>query len=158
MKPEDICALGEVFCKVLEQEAFVFALPIEKNGGVSINGELLRSAIRFTGNGITGVILISLQVALAREIAANILGEDSEADIVTQQADDALGELLNVLCGQFLTTVEGTEPVFDLSVPRVGAATAADWAKVYDRQSSLLFMVDDFFHVLVDLEVKPIGS
>lgn len=157
MKPEDGHILGEVLCKVLEREAFMFAQPADKKSFTVPRGELLRSAIRFSGNNIAGVILISLQVDLAREIAANILGEDSDDEVAISQANDAFGEILNVLCGQFITTVEGAEPIFDLSVPRVGPANKDDWSKIYNRPSSIPLMVDDQFSVLVDLDVKQIG-
>ena len=121
------------------------------------DGELLRSAIRFSGNSIAGVIVVSIQLSLAQEIAANILGEEPGDETAVNQANDAFGEILNILCGQFLTTVEGPEPVFDLSVPLVGTASKDDWMRIYNRPTSISLMVDDIYAVLVDLDVKLMG-
>ena len=52
-------------------------------------------------------------------LAANLLGidvSDSEAEV---GAEDALRELMNVLCGQLATAWYGTEAVFDLTIPTV---------------------------------------
>jgi hypothetical protein len=62
-------------------------------------------------------ISITFPEELCLEIAANALGAEPEDDFVKEQAGDAVGEIVNILCGRFLTEVEGTEPVFNLSVP-----------------------------------------
>jgi CheY-specific phosphatase CheX len=52
-------------------------------------------------------------------LAANLLGIDPEAVDSPAKADDATKEFVNIVCGQFITALHGTEEVFDLSIPRI---------------------------------------
>lgn len=51
----------------------------------------------------------------ARLIAANLLGEDEE-DVREEQANEAIGEIANMICGAMLAKIEGKQP-FKLSSP-----------------------------------------
>lgn len=65
--------------------------------------------------------------AFANQLAANLLGIDENDDQANTSSDDALQEFMNVVCGQLVTAWHGTEPVFNLSIPKVDRnATAPD--------------------------------
>ncbi len=55
----------------------------------------------------------------AVRLAANIRGIDPDDDEALAGAEDAVRELLNVLCGQLITAWHGTEAVFQLDIPAV---------------------------------------
>lgn len=61
----------------------------------------------------------------AVQLAANLLGVSAADESVAKGVGDALGEFLNVVCGQFITARHGTDPVFNLSIPRAIECGAA---------------------------------
>jgi len=56
----------------------------------------------------------------ALQLAANLLGLSPDNPAVLSGIDDALGEFMNVVCGQFVTACHGTDRVFNLSIPTPG--------------------------------------
>jgi CheY-like chemotaxis protein len=65
---------------------------------------------------IAEVPVSELHEAADGKQALHILAED---DLVRERALDSLKEMLNVTCGQLLTSFAGEGPVFDLSIPTV---------------------------------------
>ena len=59
---------------------------------------------------------------LLSAIVANMLGEDETA--TERQQLDALGEIANVVCGNVLPAIAGTEPVFRIGAPEATRATS----------------------------------
>ncbi len=116
MKREDSEVLLKVFSEVIEQSAFMFTDPIEKDEIEIDDLIFLQASITFSGP-INGMISMAFPEDLSLEMAANFLGLDTDDPMVKASEKDAVGELLNMVVGQFLTEVEGTEPIFDLSVP-----------------------------------------
>lgn len=57
--------------------------------------------------------------SFALQLAANLLGGSPDDDAALDGVGDALGEFMNVVCGQLVTAWHGTDPVFDLSIPTV---------------------------------------
>lgn len=153
MKNDDIEVLAGVFCSVLERESFMFGDVIDKDEGVTF-GTMHKAVLTFTGDLVSGEIALVLPEQLSLELAANMLGAETDENFVKEQANDALGELLNVLCGQFLTTVEGEIPIFDLSVPIVTIINDSDWNDLLKSDHSILLMVEDEYNVLISLKVK----
>ena len=107
--------LEEVFISVLEKLAFMFAEAVPKDEMPTRGGCSAPNRNSFSGHA-SGQISMMVRRDICDELVSNILGvdpgEDGGAD-----SEDALGELLNVVCGQLLTTIAGNEPVFDLSPP-----------------------------------------
>jgi CheY-specific phosphatase CheX len=88
--------------------------------------ELQRSAqadasvsVDFKG-GCSGRLIISITGDLLPDLAANMLGE---SEMVSEQEQrDALGEMANVICGNLLPKLFGTDAVFQLASPVFSAA------------------------------------
>ena len=78
------------------------------------------------------------------ELAANVLGLDEDDEKVEEKARDALKELLNVSCGNILTELAGTEPVFDLSVPIVSDIGLDVWEDLKNNEDFVSLIVDDY--------------
>jgi hypothetical protein len=53
----------------------------------------------------------------AVQLAANLLGVSATDEAVANGTGDALGEFMNVVCGQFITARHGSDSVFSLSIP-----------------------------------------
>jgi hypothetical protein len=120
-------AAAQAMQDVLERQAFLFADPAE--GGEKADGPLLAASLRFAG-ARAGSLALAAPVALAREIAAGILGCDADDPMAGERTGDACKEILNIACGQALTALFGTDPVFDLGVPEarlLSEQEAADW-------------------------------
>ena len=52
------------------------------------------------------------------QLAANLLGLDVDSDEAAERRFDAVCEMMNVLCGQFVTTRFGVSAVFNLTLPK----------------------------------------
>ncbi len=125
-------AAGRALADVLEKQAFLFADPGED--GETSDLPLLTTSLRFRG-ARTGGLAIAAPLGLAREIAAGFLGCEPDDGMAEEKAGDACKELLNIACGQTLTNLFGTEPVFDLGIPEsrmLSPAEAADWTAAPD--------------------------
>ena len=121
-------AAAQAMQEVLERQAFLFADPGE--GGEEAGGPLLSASLRFAG-ARAGRLALAAPMALAREIAAGIMGCDADDPMAEERAGDACKEILNIACGQTLTNLFGTQPIFDLGVPEarlLPEGEAADWA------------------------------
>src|SRR5690606_5615893 len=51
-------------------------------------------------------------------LAANLLGIDSEDETAVRQSEDAVREFMNIVCGQFVTSMFGSDHVYNLSIPK----------------------------------------
>lgn len=98
--------------------------------------------MRFTGHrcGTLGIVVPN---DMCPVIAANILGMEVEDEEVVKRSFDALKEVLNVICGNLLTAMEGEEPVFDLTVPETRVISSTEWAGLKESDDALTFVVDE---------------
>jgi CheY-specific phosphatase CheX len=133
----------EVFARVLERQVFLFAeeLAIED---IPPGGEWVEARMAFNGP-FEGSLSLAMPKEVELEIAANFLGKEAGDPDVAKFAQDSLKEILNVVCGHMLTALAGEDPVFDLSIPKVHALSAGDWAALAALPDSLGF----------DMEGKP---
>ena len=75
--------------------------------------------VRFRGP-VSGALEIEVFGPVLGELAANMMGRDTPPS--PDVALEALGEVANVICGNFLPTMSGTKAVFDLSAPETGTS------------------------------------
>lgn len=111
-------SVQKAFAEVLQQLAFLFAEPIPALSDIDDPGAWRAVRMGFKGP-FAGEVSLHLPTSLRNEVAANFLGLDADDDGVSSHADDALRELLNVLCGHILTLWAGEEAVFDLGSPEL---------------------------------------
>jgi len=83
-----------------------------------MEASLLHAHIGFAGKS-SGEIGLLFDPALAALLAARILGLEDRDQLLDDMIEDTVKELLNVVCGQFLTMSFGETPVFTLTVPHV---------------------------------------
>jgi chemotaxis protein CheX len=99
-------------------------LTFEELGLIATNEELdeaqrearpaAAACLRFNGV-IKGQLRVILCGDVLPELAANMLGEAAHPPVEVQR--DALGELVNVICGNFLPLITNPREVFRLSLP-----------------------------------------
>lgn len=130
MRPEkdnlDVFILN--LMNVLEQMAFV---SVERDQDFMESGvpeESLLAEMSFSGK-YSGSVRLAAPLELCREIAVNMLGTESE-DLSAAMLRDALREVLNMSCGQFLTESYGTDLVFNLTVPDVTGLDEEGWETI----------------------------
>ncbi len=136
----------EVFTRVLEevleQLAFMFGEAVEKDEMIVDGEKYLHVTMGFKGNK-TGDVGIAIPSEMSVSLASNILGIDEGEEIALEKSVDALKELLNIVCGQLLTSAYGDEPVFDLTVPEVEEVGKENWEVFLERPDTVGMMVED---------------
>ena len=109
-------SLESTFLEVVEKLTFMFG---EQAGKDEIDPEgepWVEARMHFTG-GKTGSLAVIVPQSLQPEIAANILGLDAEGLDTRAVLDDALREMLNVVCGHVLMALCGEAADFQLETP-----------------------------------------
>ena len=135
--------IANAFCEVLEVFSFMFGEPAEKDELPEVEDACISSKMTFTGD-MEGTVTVTVPLELCQEIAANVLGiDEDDEEIEDTHAKDALGEMLNVICGQLLTAIAGETPVFDLSVPATTDLGDDGWASALADPRTLCFLVED---------------
>ena len=111
--------LSSVAEKTLGDLAFVFSMPAEEE---QVRDAMRAAVVEFTGP-FSGEFIAAVTAQNLPAIAANMLGfeEEGGAPPTDVQQEDALKELTNVVCGNLLPTIAGTEVVFNIAAPVVVA-------------------------------------
>ncbi|MAX23454.1 MAG: hypothetical protein CMJ19_03030 [Phycisphaeraceae bacterium] len=143
----------DVFCRVMESLAFYFVDPVDK---ADVNMDSLdmpyrQLSMRFEGPH-HGSLVMYIPQSMTPVIWANMLGVDESEAQDAEQQNDAIRELLNVICGQTLTELWGTEPVFDLHVPQLQDLDQSSLIQTLTRPSTCCFSSDDGI-ILLEIHV-----
>jgi len=56
-------------------------------------------------------------------LAANLLGAEPGGEDAVNSADDAAKEFMNIVCGQLVTALHGSEDIFNLTIPEISTMT-----------------------------------
>ena len=142
MKSEFTDVLAGVVSDVFMAQTFAFAVECAKEELEVPERNCLNATIRFKGPE-HGRLEMMLPCGIGAELAANMLGVEVEDREAQDNATDAVKELLNVVCGQFLTARFGLEPVFFLSLPQVEEVDLSVWQALAQARDSVGFMLDE---------------
>jgi len=115
-KLDDI--LLEVAEETFESLVFMLLMPEEEaeEGGEADTG--ITAKITFAGP-FAGALFLTVSSGMLGSLVVNMLGlEEDDAGSPAQQ-EDALKELLNVICGNVLPAVAGVEAVFDVQAGEI---------------------------------------
>ena len=144
--------LVDVLCDVVEKMAFMFGNEASPEELPPAEEGYVKAHMTFSGP-LNGRLTMVVAGEMCPELAANILGAEADDDRALEKSRDALKELLNITCGQILTTMAGEEPVFDLSVPQAEEIEAGEWKALADDPETAAVVADDF-PVLLNLHVE----
>ena len=141
MQNEIQSQLCKTFTEVVEQLTFMFGDVVPKEEVDSPGTLFTLASMSFSGD-LVGSLEVAVPSEITAEIAANILGVDAE-DIETEaMMNDALAEMLNVVCGHVIMAMAGTDANFKLDAP---VTTYVDDAKYTEMMTS-----DDFAGLILD--------
>jgi len=143
MKSDQKELLSNVFCDALEKLAFMFGEPAERDDLSPTGNKYLTAGMTFTGD-MSGEISITVVEEMCFEIAANILGINSDDEQALNLAIDSLKEVLNVTCGQVLTAIAGEKALINLSIPQVSELDASGWTETLNKTETIGFLLDDY--------------
>ncbi|UCG17278.1 MAG: chemotaxis protein CheX [Phycisphaerales bacterium] len=116
MQEQKTASLAAVVSEVLQNLAFMFTDFYDAE--VSSKDIWLETEIGYTGPA-RGTLRFHCNREFTTLLAANLLGTDPESVDSPAKANDAAKEFVNILCGQLITALHGTEDVFDLTIPRL---------------------------------------
>lgn len=134
--------LKDVFASILENLAFMFGDAVDVADLPAQLDAALEASIGFTGEH-RGTLRLVAPAGIADELAANILGIDSDDAESDEHSHDALGELMNITLGRLLTQLEGDIPVYDLTPPTVRPVGGDEWSQFHQTQGVIGFLIDD---------------
>jgi chemotaxis protein CheY-P-specific phosphatase CheC len=133
---------AESLQSVLETMVFMITDELEDDELDTGAQDMLRAEMQFSG-AHSGKAVLAAQSDLCAEIAENMLGIDEE-DLNESSLEDALREILNMTCGQYLTSRWGEEEVFDLTVPNVVKIDAGQWSELAEDEQSVVIDAEGF--------------
>lgn len=141
METEYKAVLTDVFGDVLKEYAFMFGKVCPVDETHVKKADYLHSAVAFSGHR-SGVLGVSVSTELAAELAANVLGIGTNCGDSTDFALDALEELTDIVCGHFLTSAFGEEPIFHLSPPSASKINESEWKSLIGKEEAIGFTVE----------------
>jgi CheY-specific phosphatase CheX len=119
-------AVYRVAADTLESLALMFLLP-EDEAPQPCPLCNKRVAVSFTGP-FDGMLILAVSEGVLSELAANMLGLENGYSPTLEQQEDALKELVNVICGNLLPAIAGKEPVFHIGAPEALTAESSPQA------------------------------
>lgn len=136
--------------KILQNMAFMFGEPVDKDEVPAAQGEFLQAAMTFSGP-VFGSFRMTMPASLACEVAASMLGIDTGDDAAARHRDDALCELTTVTCGHILAKIAGEGVLFHQSIPETVAVAPAEVSALEWDEETIALVVDESL-VLVHLK------
>jgi CheY-specific phosphatase CheX len=116
--------LESVGLEVFESMAFMFSSadepPSAAPGEASPAGALVTATVSFDGP-VPGQVVLSVSRNMLPALASNMLGLDDGVAPSGEQQADALKEFLNVLCGNLLPALLGTEAEAHVHSPAIAS-------------------------------------
>jgi CheY-specific phosphatase CheX len=110
--------LASVAEQTLAELAFLFSMP-DDEAARHVSSALVASSVEFSGP-FSGIFALAVSANMLPAIASNMLGlDEGDTAPLPEQQRDALKELTNVVCGNLLPRVAGTQAVFKIEGPRI---------------------------------------
>ena len=102
---------------VLEKLAFIFSFPEDERENMDY-GVAIGARVSFAGP-FTGTLVMAVSAEALPELAGNMLGLEDDEETTLEQQQDALKELINVVCGNLLPAISGKQSVFNVNPPEI---------------------------------------
>ena len=143
--------LTEVFCDVLEKQAFMFAEPATEEDIPKNITNCITTKVNFYGDK-SGMLFFTVPTSMSRQLAANMIGLDIEDIETDDQAYDSLRETLNIICGNLLTELFGVDMAISPTIPETLTTFDKTWDELAADENVLGFLVDDV-PVFIDVNI-----
>lgn len=152
MHEEIETAVFESAVRVFETSAFMSVYPWEDGNELPMPD--IAATMTFKGHS-NGSLTLQLVTRVLDMLAENMLGEPPEGEDADEKRQDALKEVLNMICGNFLTQWAGENPVFELSPPTIVDINAPVSTEGSAAPVSVLFNLEETCaRILVNTEDK----
>jgi CheY-specific phosphatase CheX len=133
-------AVFESAAHVFETSAFMSVFPWEDGNELPMPD--IAATMSFNGHS-SGRLTLQLVSRVLDMLAENMLGEQPEGEDADEKRQDALKEVLNMICGNFLTQWVGEDPVFELSPPSITDINSPVSNDGLSAPISVLFNLED---------------
>jgi chemotaxis protein CheX len=115
--------LSHTAVKTFEELVFLFAFD-EDEAGSGPTDPAVTARVSFSGF-FSGTLVMKLSAKILPELTTNMLGVDEHEGTTLDQQCDALKETLNIVCGNLLPEIAGTQEIFDIDPPVIVAEDGA---------------------------------
>lgn len=129
--------LRQVAEDVMEKLAFLLSFGSEES---SQSNTFAAASISFSGS-VTGTLIMAISDHILPQLAGNMLGLDDGEESTNEQQQDAVKELINVICGNLLPAISGKQHIFHIEPPRLVSEeiqTYIDALLLKDSNASLI--------------------
>jgi chemotaxis protein CheY-P-specific phosphatase CheC len=109
--------LTSVTSATLEKLAFLFAFPDNERVNDGPDPAVV-GRVDFNGN-FDGSLVMRVSACVIPELANNMLGLDDDAETSQAEQQDALKEILNIICGNALPAMAGHQVEFKIEAPEI---------------------------------------
>ena len=134
--------VSSTFLEIVEQLTFMFGEP-ENKAELPLSGYDYTLASMSFGGDLAGTIAVAVPTEITAEIAANILGLDVEDIDSEDMRNDAVAEMLNVVCGHVIMAMVGTDANFKLNSPHTESLAADARDALIDDDNFVGFILED---------------
>ena len=116
MQEQQSATLRTIFSEVLANLAFMF--DDDELAEVTSGEQWLETEISYEGPS-RGALRLRCTREFAQLLAGNLLGIDPQDQEDDEVGEDAVKEFMNIVCGQLVTALHGTEDIFNLTIPEI---------------------------------------
>ncbi len=136
---DQVCS---TFMDVVEKLTFMFGEVITKDEVDTIGTPYTLASMSFDGD-VKGLLSVAVPTDMTAEIAANILGLEPEDIESEEMKNDALAEMLNVVCGHVIMALVGTGANFKLDSPLTCPVDEMTFSSIQDSDEFVALLLDD---------------
>ncbi len=136
---EQLCA---TFSEVVEQLTFMFGEVVSKDEAHAPGTLFTQASMTFAGD-LKGRLSVAVPSDTTAEIAANILGIEPEDIESESMMNDALAEMLNVVCGHVIMAMVGKDANFKLAAPHTDFVSEEQYAEMMASEDYATLMLDE---------------
>lgn len=133
--------LHRVLSDILEKMAFLFAEDLDQPPDDLGAAPLWHAAIEFKG-AVSGRIETAAPEPLCLTLAANAMGVEPDM-LEGLTPKDALGEFLNIVCGEFIEMRQGNQQIYHLAIPVLSEFAPDQWRALAARPETVSLLVED---------------
>lgn len=116
MQKQKNATLKTIFSEVLADLAFMFT--DNEDVEPSPDDVWLEATISYDGS-VSGTLRFHCTGTFSVLLAANLLGTSPDDENAESNANDAVKEFMNIVCGQFITATHGTQDIFNVTIPQI---------------------------------------
>lgn len=139
MHDPDQAMMREVAAAILENAAFVFS-EWRENAWPDLGDQVWEAEIDVAGARM-GRVAFATTPAFAGVLASNLLGIEPEDVDSEQSREDAVREILNMICGALLERWNGPDSACSMGTPRLSKTTPAAHRQAYETARPLVQLV-----------------